>query len=273
MKSKATVAMTVLLTSVSAFAVYDSSEGRWTSRDPIEEEGGVNLYAFCRNNPVNNVDYLGMWKIKREGEAWAIATAEEGDTFDSLGTAIQLDTSDYKIWAHTQDDTPELCKEYKIPNTVYYHHGKFKILDCISLPVVLHDSNVFSYHSDKGKGFNVKWVDANVSDATITSALADEYLYDYFYAGHGGNGSINTYGNDGVAPSRYTKYGIRFLVLESCESASKSILNGKAAGFVYNQWEWNVANRGKFYGYAEETSLGNKNRQIRVTPGTNRSFK
>jgi len=59
MKSKVTVAMTVLLTSIHAFAVYDPGEGRWMSRDPIEEEGGLNLYAFCENNPKNSVDILG----------------------------------------------------------------------------------------------------------------------------------------------------------------------------------------------------------------------
>ena len=29
-------------------------------RDPIEEEGGLNLYGFVRNNPVNAWDYLGL---------------------------------------------------------------------------------------------------------------------------------------------------------------------------------------------------------------------
>ena len=60
MKSEVTVAMTVLLTSVHAFAVYDPVEGRWMSRDPIEEKGGQNLYAFCKNDPVNKFDKLGL---------------------------------------------------------------------------------------------------------------------------------------------------------------------------------------------------------------------
>ena len=32
---------------------------RWLNRDPLEEEGGVNLYGFCKNNSVSNVDPLG----------------------------------------------------------------------------------------------------------------------------------------------------------------------------------------------------------------------
>jgi len=33
--------------------------GRWLNRDPIEEEGGENLYACCRNNPVLYYDIQG----------------------------------------------------------------------------------------------------------------------------------------------------------------------------------------------------------------------
>jgi hypothetical protein len=33
--------------------------GRWPSRDPIGEEGGVNLYGFVNNNPANLIDSLG----------------------------------------------------------------------------------------------------------------------------------------------------------------------------------------------------------------------
>lgn len=34
--------------------------GRWLNRDPIEEDGGENLYAFCKNNGLMYFDYLGM---------------------------------------------------------------------------------------------------------------------------------------------------------------------------------------------------------------------
>jgi hypothetical protein len=32
----------------------------WPSRDPIEEEGGINLYGFVGNNGVNTIDVLGQ---------------------------------------------------------------------------------------------------------------------------------------------------------------------------------------------------------------------
>lgn len=39
---------------------YDPATGRWPSRDPIEESGGVNLYGFVGNNGINGLDVLGL---------------------------------------------------------------------------------------------------------------------------------------------------------------------------------------------------------------------
>jgi choice-of-anchor A domain-containing protein/RHS repeat-associated protein len=38
---------------------YDPSTGRWISKDSILLEGGLNLYAFCGNDPVNFSDPMG----------------------------------------------------------------------------------------------------------------------------------------------------------------------------------------------------------------------
>jgi RHS repeat-associated protein len=39
---------------------YDASVGRWTTKDPIRFAGGVNLYGYVVNDPVNEVDSAGM---------------------------------------------------------------------------------------------------------------------------------------------------------------------------------------------------------------------
>ncbi len=41
------------------FRYYIPVSGRWPSRDPIGEEGGINLYGFVGNEPVKLVDFLG----------------------------------------------------------------------------------------------------------------------------------------------------------------------------------------------------------------------
>ncbi|HWB05279.1 MAG TPA: RHS repeat-associated core domain-containing protein [Verrucomicrobiales bacterium] len=39
---------------------YDPVHGRWLSRDPIGEAGGINLYGFVGNETINSVDILGL---------------------------------------------------------------------------------------------------------------------------------------------------------------------------------------------------------------------
>ncbi|MBC9868968.1 MAG: hypothetical protein F7O42_14040, partial [Opitutae bacterium] len=42
------------------YRYYNPSLGRFINRDPIGEAGGLNLYGFVGNNPVNYNDYLGL---------------------------------------------------------------------------------------------------------------------------------------------------------------------------------------------------------------------
>ena len=40
---------------------YSASLGRWLTRDPIGERGGINLYGYVGNDPVSGVDPSGLW--------------------------------------------------------------------------------------------------------------------------------------------------------------------------------------------------------------------
>jgi hypothetical protein len=42
------------------YRYFDPVTGRWQSRDPIGERGGVNLYGFVSNDGLNSRDYLGL---------------------------------------------------------------------------------------------------------------------------------------------------------------------------------------------------------------------
>ena len=46
------------------YRYYKTSTGTWLSRDPIEEKGGINLYGFVRNDPVDKIDAKGKAEIK-----------------------------------------------------------------------------------------------------------------------------------------------------------------------------------------------------------------
>ena len=42
------------------YRAYDPVTARWLSRDPIEERGGMNLYAYVGGNPANSTDRFGL---------------------------------------------------------------------------------------------------------------------------------------------------------------------------------------------------------------------
>ena len=50
------------------FRFYNPLDGRWISRDPMEEERGANLYGYADNNSVGLFDILGMAPSRREIE-------------------------------------------------------------------------------------------------------------------------------------------------------------------------------------------------------------
>jgi RHS repeat-associated protein len=47
---------------------YDPSFQRWVTRDPIGEAGGINLYQYVRNDPLGNIDPLGLDNFLPGGE-------------------------------------------------------------------------------------------------------------------------------------------------------------------------------------------------------------
>jgi RHS repeat-associated protein len=44
------------------YRFYDPNLQRWINRDPIQENGGVNLYGFVANGAINAVDQFGLIK-------------------------------------------------------------------------------------------------------------------------------------------------------------------------------------------------------------------
>lgn len=63
------------------YRYYDPLTGRWPSRDPIEEKGGVNLYGFVGNAPVDLFDVLGNIVYGIDG-TWA--NAETGPMTNTM---------------------------------------------------------------------------------------------------------------------------------------------------------------------------------------------
>jgi hypothetical protein len=111
------------------YRYYDPITGRWPSRDPIEEEGGINLYGFLGNDSISNLDMLGLLiqvnaQYLGDGDRgytlWALVS-KEGDE-----TVITRLSSSSEQFAHGGDKyrdpdpanvTPQVEKFQKIPGS------------------------------------------------------------------------------------------------------------------------------------------------------------
>ena len=70
------------------FAFYNPSTGRWLSRDPIGEKGGLNVYAFVRNG-ISSIDARGL-KVCEKCEVKNINLQFVGIVFDSSSYLLHL---------------------------------------------------------------------------------------------------------------------------------------------------------------------------------------
>jgi RHS repeat-associated protein len=48
---------------LAVYRAYDPLVGRWLSRDPLEEAGGVDLYSSVKNDPINRTDPYGLLDV------------------------------------------------------------------------------------------------------------------------------------------------------------------------------------------------------------------
>jgi RHS repeat-associated protein len=76
------------------FRAYSAELGRWLSRDPIGEDGGINLYEYALSNPVNYVDLLGLDVWDYIAPEWLINQGT-ADFAAGLGDALSLGLTDW----------------------------------------------------------------------------------------------------------------------------------------------------------------------------------
>jgi RHS repeat-associated protein len=74
------------------FRSLDVRMGRWLRRDPIWEQGGINLFRFVKNKPGNVTDHLGMDDVRIDGGH--VSYHEEGWFGRDIGNTQYIGTLD-----------------------------------------------------------------------------------------------------------------------------------------------------------------------------------
>jgi RHS repeat-associated protein len=97
------------------YRFYDPNNGRWPSRDPIEERGGLNLYGMVGNNGVNTLDGLGLIGIFFDGAGQNKGSGTFIDKFfnEYAGVAVRANTMVYpnNIRANINAAHEKVCEE------------------------------------------------------------------------------------------------------------------------------------------------------------------
>ncbi len=83
------------------YRYFDPGQGRWLSRDPLGEAGGVNLRVYANNDPINRWDLLGLQHAPFEaGVVSYIASFNANTMYNSLDlTQIQNPVLLPALWA------------------------------------------------------------------------------------------------------------------------------------------------------------------------------
>jgi len=96
------------------YRYYDPVTGRWPSRDPIEEQGGTNLYGFVGNDGVNGWDFLGMrWQ--------PFANAEIFDSF----AGVRIEGDRYYVYRSVSKSECSTCCK-KVQEVRYRQYALLK---------------------------------------------------------------------------------------------------------------------------------------------------
>jgi hypothetical protein len=226
--------LSVLILSNSAFqalAYYHPDEGRWLSRDPIEESGGWNLYAFVMNSAVDGFDPLGLeWIIKRSSDfPWAVAHGTtSADTFQTLAEKVHLDHAERMKWlrwglgfvSEEQEAIPG-CR-YGVPNVLGLYTSKRSRRDVDGSVVnqfrILVETLAYGFGGD---GYKVKFKRNASSVSAFNDLWTIEGIYGIFFAGHGGASGlyVDPDGDNFVFPTDVTPpYKLAIGAFYACQS-------------------------------------------------------
>jgi RHS repeat-associated protein len=103
------------------YRFYDPNLQRWLNRDPLGEAGGLNLYAYCLNSPLNFYDPDGLLGTPAENLALILAIGPE-EAAEILGISVEAAKAialagatmgskcDTKAWQH-ESPNPDKTKK------------------------------------------------------------------------------------------------------------------------------------------------------------------
>lgn len=183
------------------YRFYNPAIERWMNRDPLGEEGGVNLYAFVQNNPVNWVDPNGE-----------IAVPVFVPVVIGIGVALAIQNSDVDLsdinlpWE--DEECNDGCSEYRLVYEENPKHGFHRRKDKKGRWISRRPTNgpyALSVSVPVGSRRRLAWDDTSHEIVVLPEHRTDEqncikyyhgYVADYMSDLHGRNDLKDTIKNN-----------------------------------------------------------------------------
>ena len=98
--------LAALFIAVQAQAYFDPHLGRWASRDPIEEKGGLNLYGMVNNDAVNRWDLYGLAMSESEKKCCKCLVFAEGGSEEACQQAVLMVLASRQLYSKPPPGEP-----------------------------------------------------------------------------------------------------------------------------------------------------------------------
>lgn len=125
---------------------YDSNMGRWINRDPIEEQGGANLYRITYNNSIDLFDTKGLFGLSvKLLSIYAIRFY----SMRSHSRTYELDDDNQELLGTVYEKIHQKMKEYSKANGLSRKWKRF-VLPYIGMGEIKQSTNYFLNDSNGG---------------------------------------------------------------------------------------------------------------------------
>ena len=150
---------------------YDPNTGRYISADPVGLRGGINLFAYVQNDPIINIDPMGLIKWTGTSSTFSL-TGPIGATFGKFVlTSECIDNKKATVTIVVAGVTGAIGLELGYTESDVSMHDFSEIIQ----PSNFQPSNIGGWYFDTHSGIAIG-AGGTISNTSLGNVFPDEYI-------------------------------------------------------------------------------------------------